>query len=500
MAGKMFAVLGPDGALITATRGSLSDAIGEAAEISGNVHDVIVDGTAESAAGRGSLEPNESLVQLRAKGAGPYSGTQVGAYRGAMLPDVNEGNEPTDRLPLVSGDRMLYYMQNPRKAWEQFRGFFPKKKWIKSHEEWRPIYVYDTPAGLAKSLFGQNAKTKKEDPNAKLGKTLLHRGKRGAIMTSGVSLMPAQKAWGVDDSGDKKPYPSIPNLCVQASPECRAACLVYTGHNQVDKYNNAVKLARVKSLYTNPEAFVGLMAYEIERRRRNHMPNGIYDFIRFNVFSDIPWEVVCPDMFDYFRDVQFYDYTKVPERNVPPNYDLTLSFSGKNDNTCKRSLANGRRVAVVFLSGPAEERFGARKEMQFGQSKMFWPLPERFWGHQVVNGDFSDARPCDPVNAESDEPCVVGLHYKIPQKLEERLGEDKKFEKFVVEAFKATDPRQSGYQRFREWYTGRRKKGMEPNPGFGLPTIVTQVHEIDGWLCVAGTPVHEGANDWHEED
>jgi len=490
MARKLFAILSPDGALITTTSGSLGDAVGEAAAISGNVNSVLVDGTAEASE---VLQPNESLAQLRRKDE-PIGGVQLNAYKWAMLP--GEDRRPTTQWPLVTGEQMLFYMNNPRAAWEELNALFPREKWVKKHKRWQRISVYDTPAGLAKSFIGQNSKTAKEDPNAKLARTLLHKGRRGKIVTAGLSLLPAQVAWGIDPK--EKPAIEVPNTCVGSSPECRAACLVYTGHNEIDKYNKEVKMARMKALYKNPAAFIGLLAYEVERRRRTHRPRGIYDFLRFNVFSDLPWELMCPDLFEYFKDTQFYDYTKVRGRAVPENYDLTFSFSGTNETACKNELAAGRRVAVVFVSGPEKEgRFGARKEMQFGQAKMFWPLPERFFGHQLVNGDFSDARPCDPVNAESRVPCVVGLHYKIPALLGERL--EGGLQSFLVEAFKESDPRQSGYQRFREWYTGRRKGGMKPNPSMSLPTIVTQVHEIDGWLCVAGTPVQEGADDWHED-
>ena len=136
---------------------------------------------------------------------------------------------------------------------------------------------------------------------------------------------------------------------------------------------------------------------------------------------------------------------------------------------------------------------------------MFWPLPERFWGHRVVNGDYSDARPCDPANGVDRNPVVVGLHYKTSKGVEQRIkGLEKTLKggltEFSIPVGKPSDVRQQGMQRFREHYLEKNGLGrMWANPSGAMPTIVTQVHEIDGWLCVAGTPVHEGASNWTDE-
>jgi hypothetical protein len=402
-----------------------------------------------------------------------------------------------DGHPVVSYEDFKPYFEDPRRAYEEVAPIFRAlRKQHRESGEMRAIKAYETPAGLAKSLFGQNAKTLKQDPNAKVGVTKLFRGKKGTIVTTGLSILPAQTYWGQVGAGLSM---SIPTTCMGSTPECRAACLVYSGHNESDPYNAKVKRARMEAMYTHPAAFIGLMAHEIERRNTLGRAKDVFTFFRFNVFSDLPWEVMCPDLFALFPDVMTYDYTKVPRRITPSNYDLTFSFSGANTSSCKGELANGRRVAVVFLSHPQKEaRMGDVEALAAKQSKMFWPLPERFWGHKVVNGDYSDARPCDPANAVDPNPCVVGLHYKISKGLEDRI--DQEIGRFVVETAKPVDTRQEGLQRFREWHLKKNGLGhLARNPRAGLPTIITQVHEIDGYLCVAGTPVHEGANDWHDE-
>ena len=57
---------------------------------------------------------------------------------------------------------------------------------------------------------------------------------------------------------------------------------------------------------------------------------------RLNGTSDIRWEnqtvMGHNNVMDMFPDVQFYDYTKIPNRyNVPSNYHLTFSRSESND-------------------------------------------------------------------------------------------------------------------------------------------------------------------------
>jgi hypothetical protein len=81
--------------------------------------------------------------------------------------------------------------------------------------------------------------------------------------------------------------------------------------------------------------------------------------VRLNGTSDLSPELfVDPDtglnVLQLFPNVQFYDYTKVYKRialmEKYPNYDLTFSYDGYNDEECKKFLENGGKVAVVFFS------------------------------------------------------------------------------------------------------------------------------------------------------
>jgi hypothetical protein len=130
------------------------------------------------------------------------------------------------------------------------------------------------------------------------------------------------------------------------------------------------------------------------------------------VFSDVPWELVYPELFAQVP-VQFYDYTKVPGRRVPKNYDLTFSYSGRNLEASKAELSHGRRLAVVFFR---HHKPGLWKKAPGG-------FPAKFLGKTVIDGDVHDARPIDPRGV------VVGLKYKPPM----GAGIDQRHSVFVVE-------------------------------------------------------------------
>jgi hypothetical protein len=260
--------------------------------------------------------------------------------------------------------------------------------------------AYKTPLAMVQNILGQNYKTAKQKPG------------EPPSWVMGLSLVP-HKLSGRD-------------WCVGSNALCREGCLVYSGQNKADPYNQIIKFARSKALSEKPVAFgrvlVEAVAYheascperewyavggelvtkkEADEQRTQasvHRGKGFVPYVRLNVFSDIPWELTFPDLFGMLPDLQFYDYTKVLGRETPPNYDLTFSFSGTNRHAAKRSLEMGQRVAVVFLV-PGTEKTRRTTE-----------LPTNLWGYPVVDGDVSDLRPLD-----RPAVCVVGLRWKTPR-------------------------------------------------------------------------------------
>ena len=82
---------------------------------------------------------------------------------------------------------------------------------------------------------------------------------------------------------------------------------------------------------------------------------------------------------EMFPEVQFYDYSKLPGRKVPANYDLTVSYSGANKSYARKVAKTPHNISVVFRDR----------------------LPETFLGREVINGDENDLRFKDKRNVFS---------------------------------------------------------------------------------------------------
>lgn len=218
------------------------------------------------------------------------------------------------------------------------------------------------------------------DTNAKTIK-----GEKYGIKTAILYLVPA------DGSG--------PNLCPMAGKAgCREACLFTAGRGAMSN----VMLSRLrKTLFFNQhrQAFMLQLHGEIAALQRRAKREGWKLVIRLNGTSDIRWESIPVagkrNIFEAFQRVQFYDYTKIPNRrDIPRNYDLTFSYSGKPDYApfVQRAIESGQRIAVVF-------RNRAIVESMLANGESFMGLP-------VVDGDDSDIRHRDPKGA------IVALYAK----------------------------------------------------------------------------------------
>ena len=179
------------------------------------------------------------------------------------------------------------------------------------------------------------------------------------------------------------------NMCPDASPECIRFCLNKAGRGGIFKKGektNAVQEARkyrTMRFVSDPQFFWDL-DNEISRHANKASRLGLKPCVRLNGTSDIDWIKATAfkgSLFDRWRDVQFYDYTKsfprmvdfLTEKHYPKNYHLTFSRSELNDAECDTVLRHGGNVAVVFDT-----------------------VPDSFRGRPVCNGDDSDLRFLDP--------------------------------------------------------------------------------------------------------
>ena len=176
---------------------------------------------------------------------------------------------------------------------------------------------------------------------------------------------------------------------------CFDGCLNTAGRGAFNSTQKA-RAAKTRFFYDNQRAFMLSLCADIWTHQRRAEKLGLIPLVRPNGTSDIPFENILIDgrtIFQIFADVQFYDYTKHPSRNLAGktagNYDLTYSFSALTPKTISiKGLSNtaNQRTAVVFLN---------RSE-----------IPSEFRGWPVVDGDDTDVRHIEPRSV------VVALYAK----------------------------------------------------------------------------------------
>ena len=198
------------------------------------------------------------------------------------------------------------------------------------------------------------------------------------------------------------------NVCPLATKDCISACLNTSGYAGIelatpDKENSIInaRIAKTKLFYKQRDFFMDWLVAEIKAAKNLSLNKGNDFAIRLNGTSDINWnayKINGKTIFQIFPDIQFYDYTKVPSRfnNIPKNYHLTFSFTGYNWKDCINVLDKGFNVAVVF------DIFKTHNMLK----KNIVPLPTKYKGYNVLDGDITDYRPFDAKST------IVGLKFK----------------------------------------------------------------------------------------
>ena len=294
----------------------------------------------------------------------------------------------------------------------------------------------ETPSGFyGRWLLGSTAKMKKADVRGEL-----------RAWVQGLALLPHAKPFDLPEDTEsaavQRPVQQRilqvvgqgkHTFCLGSSQECRSACLVYTGQNEITDAPRIAKRYKANMLLLEPAAFARMLVAAVEahvERCKSGDSDGPFEpFFRLNVFSDLPWELLIPWFFDRFKGVWFYDYTKVPGRTPPANYHLSFSYSGRNDSICRQEATRGLNPVFVF---------GVKKK----ESKPEW-LDVGGLVLPVIDGDKSDVRPRDPAlkaeyGLDLEKPAVVGLYYKVIPRLDLRV-DISKLTSFVVPAKKLSN-------------------------------------------------------------
>jgi hypothetical protein len=162
----------------------------------------------------------------------------------------------------------------------------------------------------------------------------------------------------------------------------------FTASNGQELPENVIQRARLRRtelFNTNRPEFMRVMVSELERAAKLAATVGLTLVARPNGTSDIRWEsipceragVQYANIFAAFPELQFYDYTKIPNRRIADieNYTLTFSYS--------------HRPEFARIVAAAVRHYGARVNFAAVFSKA---LPKHFLGRRVINGDASDLR------------------------------------------------------------------------------------------------------------
>lgn len=186
------------------------------------------------------------------------------------------------------------------------------------------------------------------------------------------------------------------NVCPMASRGCALACLNTAGRG-IYKRTQESRLKRTLWYFNDRPAFMAQLVEDVRFIIRKAARLKLTPVIRLNGTSDIRWEneSVTVDGTEYrnimeaFPTIQFYDYTKIPNRrDLPKNYHLTFSLNEANEESARAMLQAGMNVAVVFRKA----------------------LPLKYWGATVVNGDTNDLRFLDGKGHRTGK--IVGLKAK----------------------------------------------------------------------------------------
>lgn len=179
--------------------------------------------------------------------------------------------------------------------------------------------------------------------------------------------------------------------------------------NGITVPDNAIqrcRIARTRMYAKDRDGFMAQLVKEIRAFLKRADRKGLTPAIRLNGTSDIRWEnqpvtidgQYYDNLFDAFADVQFYDYTKLPNRfnrALPDNYHLSLSFSNASSRYADMcwDAHHKHNVSLIMVYRTKTDLINART--WFEECRV-----------RTVDGDANDLRFLDP------DKCIVTLKAK----------------------------------------------------------------------------------------
>jgi hypothetical protein len=149
------------------------------------------------------------------------------------------------------------------------------------------------------------------------------------------------------------------DVCEFASTGCRLACLVASGHALIEKYSgkHVIDVSRIVKTWLviyRKDLAVEVLKHEIKLASARAERKGHKFAARLNGTSDLDFS----EIYLAFPDIQFYDYTKNPNREPLPNYHVTFSYSQGTKTRVKhykQAIARGQSIAIPVRASDFEQ-------------------------------------------------------------------------------------------------------------------------------------------------
>tara|TARA_A100000172_G_scaffold5855_1_gene3331 strand:- start:727 stop:1731 length:1005 start_codon:yes stop_codon:yes gene_type:complete len=150
------------------------------------------------------------------------------------------------------------------------------------------------------------------------------------------------------------------NTCNGMSLGCAEACLMFTGMGQKfmiaadgDHKVAIARIVRTVLWFKYRDQFKAKLLKEISNKAKLLASKNIAMAFRPNVFSEIKFEKLFPELFELCEqlNIQCYDYVKdinrIVENPIGPKYHMTFSLSENNALFIPTALKHGASIAVV---------------------------------------------------------------------------------------------------------------------------------------------------------
>ena len=187
----------------------------------------------------------------------------------------------------------------------------------------------------------------------------LVKGKQYEFSTLGLYLAPASK--------------SGRNVCGFAGA-CKAPCLDESGRVLMEKRGgkSTIQVARLLKTWLHEfrlDLFNKAICHEIRKAEKLAKKKGQKFCVRLNCTSDLDFSEVIAS----FPSVQFYDYTKNPNRQSADNYHLTYSWDSFSKGRLpfyRQALERGQKIAFPVVKADLDRILALPNTLEMDSSDL----------------------------------------------------------------------------------------------------------------------------------